>query len=46
MDYFIKTYSNKDDTILDMTCCNNYLSKRCNLLERNYIGVDLNPKIK
>ena len=46
MDYFIKTYSNKDDTILDMTCCNNYLSKRCNLLERNYIGVDLNPEIK
>ena len=41
IDYFIKTYSNKDDTILDMTANYNYVGKRCNELQRNYIGVDL-----
>ena len=41
MDYFIKTYSNEDDTILDMTCHNNYVGDRCELLNRNYIGVDI-----
>ena len=45
IDYFIKTYSNKEDYVLDMTCCNNYVANRCNILERNYIGVDLNPTI-
>ena len=42
IDYFIKTYSNENDTILDMTCHNNFVGDRCNLLNRNYIGVDLN----
>ena len=41
IDYFIKTYSNEDDTILDMTCHNNYVGDRCEALDRNYIGVDL-----
>lgn len=41
IDYFIKTYTNEDDTILDMTCHNNYVGDRCELLNRNYIGVDL-----
>lgn len=41
MDYFIKTYSNEGDTVLDMTCCNGMLGKRCELLKRNYIGVDI-----
>jgi len=41
IDYFIKTYSNEDDTILDMTCHNNYVGDRCKILKRNYIGVDL-----
>jgi len=45
IDYFIKTYSNENDTILDMTCHNNYVSKRCEILKRNYLGVDLNPVI-
>lgn len=45
IDYFIKTYSNIDDTILDMTCCNKYVGNRCELLKRNYIGVDLNIEI-
>jgi ubiquinone/menaquinone biosynthesis C-methylase UbiE len=42
IDYFIKTYSNKGDNVLDMTCCNNYVGKRCNILERNYLGIDIN----
>jgi len=42
IDYFIKTYSNEGDIILDMTCCNKYVGERCNELKRNYIGVDLN----
>ena len=40
-DYFIKTYSNEGDTILDMTCCSDYVGLRCSALERHYIGVDL-----
>ena len=39
--YFIKTYSNVNDLILDMTCCNNICSKVVNSLNRNYIGVDI-----
>ena len=42
IDYFIKTYSNEGDKILDMTCCYGYVGKRCDSLKRNYIGVDLN----
>ena len=41
IDYFIKTYSNENDTVLDMTCHNNYVSVRCEHLNRNYIGIDL-----
>ena len=41
IDYFIKTYSNENDTILDMTCCCEYVGDRCELLNRNYIGVDI-----
>jgi len=43
MDYFIKTYSNENDTVLDLTTCNTYLGKRCTLLKRNFIGVDIVP---
>jgi len=42
IDYFIKTYSNETDTILDMTCCTKYVGTRCQKLNRKYIGVDLN----
>ena len=41
MDYFIKTYSNEGDNVLDMTCHNNYLGDRCHLLNRNFIGIDI-----
>jgi len=41
MDYFIKTYSNQGDTILDMTCHNDFCGKRAIINKRNYIGVDI-----
>jgi len=41
IDYFIKTYSNENDLILDMTAHNEIVGKRCELLKRNYIGVDI-----
>ena len=41
MDYFIKTYSNENDTILDLTTHNNFLGDRCIKLKRNFIGVDI-----
>ena len=43
IDYFIKTYTNEDDTILDMTHHNEIVGLRCELLKRNYIGVDISP---
>ena len=46
IDYFIKTYSNENDTILDMTCHNNFVGDRCSKLKRNYIGVDLDIKLQ
>ena len=42
IDYFIKTYTNEDETILDMTNHTKYVGSRCTMLGRNYIGVDLN----
>lgn len=42
IDYFIKTYTNQDDTILDMTCHCGYVGDRCEILKRNYIGIDIN----
>ena len=41
IDYFIKTYSNENDTILDFTCHNKTVGNRCEILNRNYIGIDL-----
>jgi len=41
IDYFIKTYTNEGDTILDMTCHNKIVGERSKLLKRNYIGIDL-----
>jgi DNA modification methylase len=45
IDYFIKTYSNEEDIVLDMTCHNNYVSERCKKHKRNYIGVDIDPQL-
>jgi len=46
IDYFIKTYSNEDDVILDMTAHSDCVSKRCEILNRKYIGVDINDIVK
>lgn len=43
VDYFIKTYSNEEDTILDITCYNYLTGIRAEHLNRKYIGIDLNP---
>ena len=40
-EYFIKTYSNENDVVLDMTCHTTQLGNICEILNRNYIGVDL-----
>jgi len=41
IDYFINTYSNENDTILDMTCHNNICGDCAKRLNRNYIGIDI-----
>lgn len=41
IDFFIKTYTNEGDTILDMTCHTTYVGNRCQELNREYIGVDI-----
>ena len=42
-EYFIKTYSNEGDQILDLTCSDGQSALACKNLNRNYIGVDLDP---
>ena len=41
IDYFIKSYSNEGDNVLDFTCHNNYVGDRCKILNRNYLGIDI-----
>jgi len=43
VDYIIKTYSNEEETILDITCYNYLTGHRAKELNRNYIGIDLEP---
>jgi DNA modification methylase len=42
-EYFIKTFSDENDTILDLTCSNAQSAIACHRLKRNYIGIDINP---
>ena len=44
-EYFIKTYSNIGDTILDLTCSDGQSSLACQNLERFYIGFDIDPEM-
>ncbi len=46
IEFFIRTYSNEEDTILDMTCHNNVVGKVVEKLNRKYIGVDINLSSK
>jgi len=41
VNFIIKTYSNENDLILDMTCCNYIVGNLVNKLNRNYIGIDI-----
>ena len=43
MDFFIKTYTNIGDTILDLTTHNSCLNDRVVALKREFIGVDIVP---
>jgi DNA modification methylase len=43
VDFFIKTYSNENDLILDITCYNYLTGVRSIKLNRKYIGIDLQP---
>ena len=45
VDFFIKTYTNEEDNILDITCYDALTGKRAKLLNRKYTGIDLEPKI-
>lgn len=44
-EYFIKTYSNIGETVLDLTCSDGQSALACQNLERFYIGFDLNPEM-
>lgn len=44
MEYLIKTYSNKDDTILDCTMGSGTTGVACVNLSRNFIGIELTQK--
>jgi len=46
VDYFIKTYTNPGDKILDLTCYDALCGRRADLLDRQCISVDLNPQVK
>tara|TARA_R110001606_G_scaffold351352_2_gene501578 strand:+ start:232 stop:924 length:693 start_codon:yes stop_codon:yes gene_type:complete len=41
MDFFIKTYSNEGDTVLDLTTHNSFLNDRVVALKREFIGIDI-----
>jgi DNA modification methylase len=44
-EYFIKTYTNENDLVLDLTCSNATAGLACKNLNRDYIGVDIDPQM-
>jgi len=44
-EYFIKTYSNENDTILDLTCSDGQSALACRNLNRKYIGCDIDKSM-
>ena len=46
IEFFIKTYSNENDTVLDFTCHNNFVGDIVSdKLNRNYIGIDIHLQL-
>ena len=45
MEFFVKTYSNAGDTVLDITCYDAITGKVCRDLGRSYIGIDIDPHV-
>lgn len=44
MEYFIKTYSNEGDTVLDFTMGSGTTGVACQRLNRNFVGIELDPQ--
>ena len=42
--FFIKTYSNENDTILDLCCYKGDRAVISKELNRKYLGIELNPE--
>jgi hypothetical protein len=45
VDFFIQSYTNPGDKVLDITCYNAITGARCQVLGRNYVGMDMHPQI-
>jgi len=44
MEYLVKTYSDKGDTVLDFTMGSGTTGVACKRLGRNFIGIEINPE--
>eukprot|EP01051_Picozoa_sp_SAG22_P010466 SAG22_NODE_945_length_6374_cov_5.969562_1_plen_202_part_10 len=45
VDFFINTYTNAGDKVLDITCYNAITGERCAVLDRGYVGIDIEPNV-
>eukprot|EP01051_Picozoa_sp_SAG22_P014927 SAG22_NODE_1880_length_3379_cov_8.579878_1_plen_414_part_00 len=45
VDFFLNTYSNAGDKVLDLTCFNAITGERCLALDRHYVGIDIEPVV-
>ena len=43
-EYIIKTYTNEGEMVLDLTCSDGQSAIACRNLQRDYIGIDIEPK--
>ena len=45
VDFFLNTYTNAGDKVLDITCFNAITGERCAVLGRQYVGIDIEPVV-